>query len=494
MNTLYYGDNLVWLRDKKYFPDEFVDLIYLDPPFNSKADYNLLFKEPNSDDKSQAQIKAFDDTWHWDSEASEIALNELAKNMPQIAEFIYWLSHQGKSYQSMSAYLSMISVRLMELHRILKYTGSLYLHCDPTASHYLKIILDQIFGEKCFRNEIVWHYSGWNKIMKSNFESRHDVIFFYSKSDNFTFNSYSVPWSNPEEYVKKRKQKLLYDKNGRPYVLSDAGGGQRVERYIDDAMKYGIPVDDVWDIDKLNNSSKERLGYPTQKPCALLERIISASSNEGDIVLDPFCGCGTTIDAAQKLNRQWLGIDVTWLAIDLVEKRLKQAHKEKITGTYQIKGNPIDLSDARALAKKSKKEFEIWAISLVGAHPREHDGGVDGIFGFVEKDRKPRTIIVQVKGGETLAPTIVRDLRGTLENENAAIALLITLVEPTSGMREFAVHSPRYISELWGKEYPCIQIRTIEELLNGNEFDLPPMIDPFKKAQTARELGNQLTL
>ena len=225
-----------------------------------------------------------------------------------------------------------------------------------------------------------------------------------------------------------------------------------------------------------------------------MERIINISSNKHDIVLDPFCGCGTTIDAAQKLGRNWLGIDVTWLSIALVKKRLKQTHGQSIIGTYKVKGNPTDLSDAKALANKSKKEFEIWAISLVGARSREHDGGVDGIFGFVEKDRKPRTIIVQVKGGDTLAPTIVRDLRGTLENENAAIALLITLAEPTSGMREFAVHSPRYKSELWDKEYPSIQIRTIAQLLKGKSFDLPPMIDPFKKAQIAKENSEQLGL
>ena len=248
---------------------------------------------------------------------------------------------------------------------------------------------------------------------------------------------------------------------------------------------------DVWSINLLPAQSAERLGYPTQKPEALLELIISASSNEGDIVLDPFCGCGTTIAVAERLKRHWIGIDVTWLAIDLVEKRLKATYGSKIHGNYEVKGKPYDYASAEALALKNKKEFEIWAISLVGASPREHDGGVDGIFGFVEKDNKLRKVIAQVKGGDSLNPGMVRDLMGTVKNERVAIGLLITLREPTKGMAELAVHSDKYKSELWNKTYPSIQIKSVAELLDGDIFDLPPTQSPFKKAQYYEEKGQQ---
>ncbi|MBA7710529.1 hypothetical protein ES703_119472 [subsurface metagenome] len=238
---------------------------------------------------------------------------------------------------------------------------------------------------------------------------------------------------------------------------------------------------------------KERLGYPTQKPIALLERIIQASSNEGDTVLDPFCGCGTTIDGAQKLGRRWLGIDVTWLAIDLVEKRLKATYGSKITSTFEVLGKPYDVASAQNLANRSKKEFEIWAIkSLVSAGPRDHDGGVDGIFGFVEKDKKPRVIVVQVKGGDVLNPGMVRDLIGTVKKEGAAIGLLVTLKEPTKGMIKLAVHSEPYKSELWKRDFPSIQIRTVAELLAGKGFDLPPTLNPFKSAQLTKENALQI--
>jgi site-specific DNA-methyltransferase (adenine-specific) len=227
-----------------------------------------------------------------------------------------------------------MTLRIVEIHRVLKPTGSFYLHCDPTASHYLKLVLDGVFcGNRIgsdFINEIVWHYSGWNKKLRLGFEKRHDVILFYAKSDSATFNGYNIPWTNKAEYIKIRKQKVHTDENGEDYVLSDGGGGTRVRRYIKEAMEYGSPVDDVWEIDKINNSSKERLGYPTQKPESLLERIIKASSNEGDVVLDAFCGCGTTIAVAERLKRQWIGIDITYQSISLVLKRLQDTFGESI--------------------------------------------------------------------------------------------------------------------------------------------------------------------
>jgi hypothetical protein len=289
-------------------------------------------------------------------------------------------------------------------------------------------------------------------------------------------------WRVPYETMERLDNEghIFYTRNGIP----------RIKRYLDEAK--GMPVQDVWnDLESLRSWHAERLGYPTQKPLALLERIILSSSNEGDVVLDPFCGCGTTIDAAQKFGRSWLGIDVTWLAIDLVEKRLRSTYGSKILGTYEVHGKPYDVASAQALANKSKKEFEIWAISLVGAHPREHDGGVDGVFGFIEKDKKPRTIIVQVKGGDVLTPGMVRDLIGTVKKENAAIGLLVTLKEPTEGMKRLAIHSEPYKSELWDRDFPSIQIKTVRELLGGHEFDLPPSLNPFKSAKFVKEKATQ---
>jgi site-specific DNA-methyltransferase (adenine-specific) len=342
-----------------------------------------------------------------------------------------------------------------------------------------------IWGYDNFRNEIVWHYRTGG-ISTKWFGRKHDIILSYVKDNKLAF-------FNP-----LKEKAYIPTLKGRTFALD------KLKAQIDNdgcevcGQKGGFyhmgSMTDVWDIQSLFRNNKERLGYPTQKPLELLSRIIKASSNEGDLVLDPFCGCGTTIDAAQSLNRKWIGIDVTWLAIDLIDKRLKSAYKDKVKGSYEIKGKPTDLVSARALANKSKKEFEIWAISLVGAHPREHDGGVDGIFGFTEKDKKTRIIIVQVKGGDTVNPEMIRALKGTVENEKAAIGLFITLVEPTSGMRDLAIHSPHYKSELWDKEYPSIQIRTIAELLDSKGFDLPPTIDPFKKAQTIRESASQLEL
>jgi len=528
-NKLYYGDNLIWLRDHDRFPNESVDLIYLDPPFNSKSDYNVIFTENGGEKKSQAQIKAFDDTWHWEKEASEIALQELSMKAPAIAEFISWLGKRGdKNSTSTAAYLSMMATRLIELHRVLKPTGSLYLHCDPTASHYLKIVLDLIFKPANFRNEIIWKRKtgrGETTHKSNRFGISTDILLFYTKNNNNTFHSqFNFEAEGYEAYITKFYR--FSDGNGRIYRIADLSspsprpnlmyeykgfkppkngwaisyekmeqwdkedrlifpknknGRIQRKRYLDELK--GKPVQNLWDdIDMISSQSKERLGYPTQKPIPLLERIIQASSNEGDIVLDPFCGCGTTIAAAQMLNRKWIGIDVTWLAIDLIEKRLVEAFGKQIKTTYEIKGHPTDEASAEALAKKNKKEFEVWAITLVGAASREYDGGVDGIFGFTEKDRKFRKIVVQVKGGDILNPGMVRDLIGTVKKEDAAIGLLITLRKPTSGMLEAAVHNEPYYSELWNKNFPSIQIRTIDELLNGKDFDLPPTDNPMKKA------------
>jgi len=475
-NKLYYGDNLLWLQDHDHFPNESIDLIYLDPPFNSKADYNVIFTEPGGEKKSQAQIKAFDDTWHWDREASALALSELGRNAPQVAEFVSWFGGQGdKTSKSLAAYLSMMAVRLIELHRVLKPTGSLYIHCDPTASHYLKLVLDQIFRPANFRNEIVWHYRKWST-GKFQFQRNHDVILLYSKtlSPERVFN---------QLYMDRAASTLRRFGTARIKSGHDAEG-RRIPSQMEEEESGGARQDDVWEIGRVPPIKQL---FPTEKPTLLLERIIAASANEDSIILDPFCGCGTTIIEAQKAKLRWIGIDVTWLAIDLVEKRLRDSYAKQVKDTYVVYGKPYDVPSAQSLADKSKKEFEIWAISLVGAAPREHDGGVDGLFGFLEKDKKTRKVIVQVKGGKNLNPGMVRDLIGTVEKEKAAIGLFITLEKPTLGMMELAVHAGSYKSELWDKVYPRIQIRTVGELLEGKEFDLPHGQSPLKKATSIKE-------
>ena len=490
-NVLYYGDNLDILRN--YIKEETVDLIYLDPPFKSNRDYNVLFAEQNGS-RSAAQIKAFEDTWEWNTIAAA-ACQEIVEAGGRVSQVMQaFRTFLGES--DMMAYLAMMAPRLVELRRVLKPTGSIYLHCDSAASHYLKMLMDSVFAHKNFRNEIAWHYTGWNKQMKSHFERRHDILLFYAKSDSQIFNSYGIPWPNPEEYVKIRKQKLRYDKHGKAYVLSDAGGGKRIKRFLEDAMSSGRPVDDVWNIDKLTSSSKERLGYPTQKPEALLERIIKASSNEGDAVLDPFCGCGTTIAVAQKLKRSWIGIDITHLAVALMKYRLENMFGEKIRKAYKVVGEPVSLPDAKTLAANDPYQFQWWALGLVGARPVEQkkgaDKGIDGRLYFHDEadssKAKTKQIIISVKAGHVSVPHI-RDLRGVIERENAEIGVLLSMKKPTKPMRTEAASAGFYKSPWQEKPYPRLQILTVEELLNGKRIDCPPLGQvniTFKKAPKAK--------
>ena len=491
-NTLYYGDNLDILP--RYIKDESVDLIYLDPPFKSNQDYNILFAEQNGS-RAAAQIKAFEDTWRWDESAARAYEEVIEKGGRVASVMVAFRSFLGEN--DMMAYLAMMAPRLVELRRVLKPTGSIYLHCDPTASHYLKLLMDAVFGGKRFKNEIGWHYTGWNKKLSSYFERRHDTILFYAKNVN-KFNSYSIPWESEEEYVEVRKQKIRKDKKGKFYVLSDAGSGKRIKRFLEDAMELGKPVDDVWEIDKLTSSAKERLGYPTQKPEALLERIIKASSNEGDVVLDPFCGCGTAVAVAQRLNRNWVGIDITHLAITLIKKRLFDAFGDELK--YQVIGEPVDLSGARELAKQDKYQFQWWALGLVNARPVEPkkgaDQGIDGRRYFIDgKRRVTKQIVFSVKSGHTGVKDI-RDLRGVVERVNAAIGVLITLEEPTAPMRREAAAADFYHSDWRDTKHPRLQIMTIEELFSGKKLDLPvlartPATDlTFKKAPKAKSNTN----
>ncbi len=509
MNALYFGDNLQVLRDE--IKDESVDLVYLDPPFNSSATYNVLFKSPKGHE-SHAQIEAFEDTWHWGHQAEAEFAQIIHGRNTNVAEMIQAL-RRFLGENDMMAYLTMMANRLIELHRVLKPTGSLYLHCDPTASHYLKIVLDGVFGKENFRNEIIWKRSDPKGHAFTRFPSTHDVILFYSKSSNTIWNtqfsSYDTDYldshySNvdPESGRRytlsdctnpnKNRPNLTYEWNGIMKVwrwtkermqhnhdegrlVYTSSGMPRYKRYLDE-MK-GTTVTTIWDdIPFINSQAQERLGYPTQKPLALLERILKASSNEGDVVLDPFCGCGTAIHAAEKLNRKWIGIDVTHLAISLIEKRMKDAFPGI---KFEIHGTPKDYDGARNLAERDKYQFQWWACSLVGAIPYQGkkkgaDSGIDGIIYFHEDQKTTGKIIVSVKGGENVSVAMVRDLVGVIERDKAQIGLFVTLAEKTKPMEVEATKAGYYLSELTGRSFPKIQILTIQGLLDGTERPVYP--------------------
>ncbi|MBI4301611.1 MAG: restriction endonuclease [Chloroflexi bacterium] len=535
-NQLYFGDNLDILRE--HVASESVDLIYLDPPFNSNATYNVLFQE-KSGEKSAAQITAFDDTWHWGME-SEYAYQELVKESPRKLADLMQALRMFLGQNDMMAYLTMMAQRMVELHRVLKPTGSIYLHCDPTASHYLKLLIDAVFGYKNFRNEIVWRRSfahGDAKQGAKHFGRCTDSLLFYVKADMAIWNPQYAPYS--EEALKRdykyteegtrrvyrlapvdgpggaskgnpyydflgvkgywrftqEKMQKLYDE-GR-IVRSSTGKSLSQKMYLDEAK--GRPVDNLWDdINRISPTSSERLGYPTQKPEALLERIISASSYEGDLVLDPFCGCGTAIAVAERLHRRWIGIDITHLAITLMRHRLNNAFGNELS-PYEIIGDPKDLESARTLAQESEHsgryQFETWATGLVDAFPlhskkKGADRGIDGHVNFFDDNSgNAKTIIVQVKSGHVSASHI-RDLKGVLEREKAQIGIYITLEEPTKPMLQEASAGGFYEPEHFpGHQYPRIQILTIRELLGGKEAQYPRMAPPatFKRAQRHRK-------
>ena len=535
-NTLFYGDNLKILRD--YLADESVDLIYLDPPFNSDRNYNVLFKD-ESGRESEAQITAFDDTWHW----SERAYEDLRQAAPvTVCDLLdTYVKLLGRN--EMTAYLVMMAARLIELHRVLKPTGSLYLHCDPTASHYLKTVLDMTFGVQYFQNEVIWKRSFGHGDSTRTMGRSHDVIFFYTKSKKYPLNRFYHE-HNPEylaNFFKHHDERGVYklenltspnprpnltysykgypppakgwrvnlermkqlDEEGRLYFPEKKNGRIMKKVYLHELA--GQPMTDLWtDIQPLSAHDQERLGYPTQKPLALLERIIQASSNEGDIVLDPFCGCGTAIHAAQKLRRAWLGIDVTHLAIAHIKNRLKDAFDIERNRGYAIIGEPEDLAGARHLAESvDRYQFQWWAVSLVAARPyggnaeskqgkKGADSGIDGIIAFHDDPRAhAKRVIVQVKSGKVSVKDI-RDLRGALDREpDAEIGVFITLQEPTKPMLLEAESCGFYHSANWNKDFPKLQIVTIEQLLSGATVQMPPTAATHKKAQREIEQSEQ---
>jgi len=491
-NTLYYGDNLDILRE--HIEDNSIDLIYLDPPFSSNKDYNVLFGEKNGT-QSPAQIKAFEDTWHWDRKAEE-TYRGIVENLPKkIANLIRALrSFLGEN--DIMAYLVMMAIRLQGLHRVLKPTGSIYLHCDPTASHYLKLLMDAIFGIKGFRNEIIWNYGRGAGNIKHALPKGHETILFYSKDTKAYWNSPLKPYS--EKLLKSLKK----DKKGYYYTRGQRTGRRKISNWEKESKiglktyvnleKGGTKCTDVWDDLGGYPTRKESLGYPTQKPEALLERIIKASSNESDIILDPFCGCGTTITVAEKFKRRWVGIDITHLAITLIKHRLENTFSNEVK--YQVIGEPVDLKGAEELAREDPYQFQWWALGLVGARPAESekkkgaDKGIDGCIYFHDEPKmiKTKAIIIQVKCGH-INRGMIDALKGVVEREEAQIGVFITLQKPTKPMQKEALSAGFYKSPS-GKPYPKIQILTIEDLIDGNKnIERPPKVAindvTFKKAK-----------
>jgi len=509
VNRLYFGDNLDVLRE--HVDDGSVDLIYLDPPFNSKATYNVLFDEKNGT-ASTAQIEAFEDTWHW-GEESEATYQGVVTNGPQrLADLMEALRHfLGEN--DVMAYLTMMAVRLAELHRVLSGTGCIYLHCDPTASHYLKLLMDAVFSPRCFRNEIAWCYQIGGRVSRRAYGRRHDILLFYTKSDEYSFNwdapEVMEPWSETgAAKFKYKDEKGRYRLMGRFLKGSPIKGHRdvspdwekkRPELVYRHYMKEGRMCLDYWNISPINQASKERLGYPTQKPQELLERIVAASSNKGDIVLDPFCGCGTTIAAAERLGRRWMGIDVTHLAITLIRHRLRyslgddpKAKEFNQLAPYDVVGVPADVAGAEALALDHRHKFELWALGLVGARPgqdkRGADKGIDGWILFFDADEaKAKRIVVSVKSGHVTVSQ-VRDLKGVMEREKAEMGAFITLRPPTKPMLREAVTAGFYqADDLGGTQWPRLQILTVEELLSGAELRHPrSSATTFRRPQRQR--------
>lgn len=527
-NVLYYGDNLEIMR--RYIPDNSIALVYLDPPFNSNRRYNVLFKDSEGT-ASGAQIQAFSDTWKWDKPAEQ-TYNELVLNGPlRVSKMIESLREVVGS-NDMMAYLVMMTIRMVELRRVLNRNGSIYLHCDPTASHYLKVMMDTIFGVEQFRNDIIWKRTSAHSDAK-RYGRVNDSLLFYSKGRKWTWNPQYQPYD--EEYRKRFRRKDADGRAWSDYSLSAKGlsgggyeyeykgitslwrvppetmkrldaegrlhftsrGGIRRKRYLDE-MKGTLMSSSWTDIPPINSQAKERIGYDTQKPLALLERIIKASSNPGDVVLDPFLGGGTSVVAAEMLGRRWIGIDITHLAISVTRKRLSDSFPNL---PYDVVGEPKDLGGARALALQDRYQFQWWALSLVNAMPvggmrkKGADQGIDGVIKFIDNGRgRSRRIIVQVKSGR-VGVRDIRELKAVAGERD--LGLFLTLQPPTAPMLREAVTAGYHHSPLWQRDYPRIQIVTVEQLLSGQSPDLPvtsARVGGFAKAPRLNNNGSQMTI
>lgn len=561
-NHLYYGDNLDVLSK---LSSESVDLVYLDPPFNSARNYNVIFSRSGDPTPgASAQIQAFEDTWTWDQETEDAYASYVAGVLPPRVQEALTAYRTLLGENDALAYLTHMAPRLVELQRVLKPTGSLYLHCDPTMSHYLKTMLDAIFDPSNFRNEIIWRRTGAHGKIR-RFGPIHDVILYYVKTQEAVWNG-SVrpymqghvdeffvqdgngwrtnyygnvltgsgtrggesgqPWKGIDPTPKGRhwaipgkllegfedevegmsqheKLDFLVDKG--IIKIKEGEAWPTYERYV--SPEDGTPTGDIWayqpytegtvfgtpggvdaDVRWLSPRDAERIGYQTQKPLSLLNRIIKASSNPGDIVLDPFCGCGTAVDAAQGLDRRWIGIDITYIAIDLIEKRLEHTYGASIKSAYDVSGIPRDTEGAQALFDHNPFDFERWAVSLVGAQPNEKqvgDRGVDGVGRFILEGKKTGRVLVSVKGGKTITPSMARDLGGTIRTQNAELGVLVTQAPATRGIIEEVDHSGSWTHPANGQKYPRMQTMTVADLLTGKRPDLPPLLLPYIQAQRA---------
>lgn len=531
MNKLYYGDNLDVLR--QFIKDESVDLCYIDPPFNSKRNYNQIYNNIGTEDRAQAQ--AFMDTWTWDDHAiqcrDEIISN---KNNVQTTQSIALITSFEKvlGKGSLYAYLVAMTARIAEIHRTLRPTGSFYLHCDDVADSYLRLICDSLFvargGE--FQNELVWKRTSAHSDSKRYGRSS-DRIHYFTKSGKFTMNTQYQPYD--QAYVDSHYRKK--DVNGRLYrtdnltafglsgggysyewngvakvwrcpkekmqELHDQGrihytrtGGAEFIRYLDEMP--GVPAQDIWtDIAVINSQANEAMGYPTQKPEALLERIISASSNEGDVILDAFCGCGTTLAVAEKLKRSWIGIDITYQSVSLILKRLKDAHGQEALDNVELHGVPRDLEAVDALIHKKddrvRKEFEKWAVLTYSDNraiineKKGADKGIDGIAYTRKSKDEILPVILSVKSGR-IGRKEMGELRGTVEREGAACGIMIMRHEPTKPMLAEAKEAGQFKPE-YHTAFDRLQIVTVQDILDGKRMSLPLIEEVTKKAQRTKK-------
>ncbi len=539
MNKLFYGDNLDVLR--KFIRDETVDLCYIDPPFNSKRNYNQIYNNIGQEDRAQAQ--AFTDTWEWNDHANECFDEILSnKNQVQSAQSIALINGLEKvlGKGALFAYLVSMTVRIAEIHRALKPTGSFYLHCDPTASHYLKLACDALFVTRGgdFRNEIVWKRSTGHNLATKRFDSITDTILFYTKSNNYIYNRVYTPVTKeelnqifPETELEtgRRFNHQKLEKSANAYsigekrviqgreIITNVGWiwtqktfderlaknprliywtGNNRPRYKLYADEYeGKLLPNLWaDIPALSSNSGESLGYPTQKSEALLERIISASSNEGDVVLDVFCGCGTTVAVANRLRRRWIGMDITYQSIALILKRLKDSEGQAAVDNVVLHGVPQDIESVDALIHKKddrvRKEFEKWAVltysnnRAVINEKKGADGGIDGIAYTRKSTTEVLPVIISVKSGK-IGRKEMGELRGTIERENAAAGIMIMRHEPTKPMIIEAKSAGQFKPEHF-PAFDRLQIVTVEEILSGARMNLPLVEAVTKQAQKAR--------
>ena len=523
MNTLYLGDCLNVLRDNT--PDESVDLIYIDPPFNSKRDYNIFF-----DDKEiQTQRIAFEDTWSLKNIQDSLAELHTLKT-----DDVYFLL---LTYQKVAPhafpYLTMMSLRILELHRVLKPTGSFYLHCDPTMSHYLKTVCDVVFGDKNFRNEIVWKRKtgrGETNQKSNRFGVSTDILLFYGKTKiaglnpQFTFDAlgyqeyidgfftkidengrrYAIDnlaspsprpnlkylykgYPSPENgWAISKKKMEQWDREGRLHFPEDKNGRIRRKRFLDELQ--GKPVQNLWDdIKPIASQSNEGLGYPTQKPKALLERIIQASSNEGDTVLDAFCGCGTTVDAAESLHRNWIGIDVSPIAISLIKRRLKDTYGESLS-KFEIRGTPTTHNSAVELWKQNANAFQDWWLTEFEVFSttfgtKGADKGIDGLAQYLidPKEQKIIRAAFSVKGGVHIQSKDIDALLGAMDKHKCEMGVFLTIAEPTKPMLE-TIAGAGFL-DVPGFKYPRLQILTLKEYFQNKQLKLPKVNITFKAAQ-----------